>query len=49
LASAVLEGVGPARAQLGAAARAHVLSHFQREPALDRYEAYFRRLIGETP
>jgi N-acetyl-alpha-D-glucosaminyl L-malate synthase BshA len=27
------------------AARAHVLAHFEREPALDRYESYFRKIL----
>jgi hypothetical protein len=35
-------------AALGRAARAHVLAHFRREPALERCEAYFRRVIA-TP
>ena len=30
----------------GAAARERVLSRFQRSPALDRYESYFRRVLG---
>jgi N-acetyl-alpha-D-glucosaminyl L-malate synthase BshA len=30
---------------LAQAARAHVLAHFRRGPALDRYEAYFRKVL----
>jgi N-acetyl-alpha-D-glucosaminyl L-malate synthase BshA len=30
-------------------ARAHVLKHFQREPAIDRYEALYRRLAKGGP
>ncbi|HWM88059.1 MAG TPA: glycosyltransferase, partial [Kofleriaceae bacterium] len=32
-------------APLGSAARAHVLAHFRRQPALDRCEAYLRRIV----
>jgi N-acetyl-alpha-D-glucosaminyl L-malate synthase BshA len=48
LARAVLEVVTEPglRAELGHAARAHALAGFQREPALDRYESYFRRVLG---
>ncbi len=48
LARAVLEVVtNPARRlQLGAAARDHARAHFRLEPALDRYEAYFRRVLA---
>lgn len=34
------------RAAMGAAARARVIARFRREPALDRYEAYFERICG---
>jgi N-acetyl-alpha-D-glucosaminyl L-malate synthase BshA len=34
------------REQLGAQARAHVLAHFRREPALDAYEQLYRRTLG---
>jgi len=37
------------RAQLGRAARAHVLAHFRLEPAVERYEAYFRRVLERAP
>jgi len=49
MAGAVIETVtSPDRgAALGRAARAHVLAHFRREPALDRCEAYFRRILGQ--
>jgi len=43
----MLEAEG-ARDRMGAAARARVLSQFQLEPALDRYEGYFRRILGQT-
>jgi N-acetyl-alpha-D-glucosaminyl L-malate synthase BshA len=33
------------RTALGRGARAHVLAHFRREPALDRYETYFRQVL----
>lgn len=51
LARAVLEVVtDPVRhAQLGGAARAHALAHFRREPALDHYEAYYRRVLERAP
>ncbi len=40
---------GPARhAELRRAARAHVLSRFRREPAVDRYEAHFRRVLERS-
>jgi len=47
LAAAVLDVVcDPARhAQLATAARAHAVAHFRREPALDRYEAYYARVL----
>lgn len=47
LAAAVREVVtDPGRRNvLGGAARAHALAHFRREPALDRYEACFRRVL----
>ena len=50
LAAAVLEVVSdPTRhARLAQAARAHVLAHFRREPALDRYEAYYSEVLGRT-
>ena len=49
LARAVLEVVSdPARASaLGRAARARALGQFRREPALERYEAYFRRVLEQ--
>jgi N-acetyl-alpha-D-glucosaminyl L-malate synthase BshA len=31
---------------LARAARSHVLAHFQRAPAIDRYETYFRKVLG---
>jgi glycosyltransferase involved in cell wall biosynthesis len=34
------------REALGRAARAHALEHYAEEPALDRFEAYFRRVIA---
>ncbi len=48
MARAVIEAVtAPDRgAGLGRAARAHVLDRFRREPALDRCEAYFRRILA---
>jgi N-acetyl-alpha-D-glucosaminyl L-malate synthase BshA len=51
LAGAVLDVVtDPAKhAQLAHAARAHALAHFRREPALDRYETYFRRVLARAP
>jgi N-acetyl-alpha-D-glucosaminyl L-malate synthase BshA len=47
LAAAVLEAVtdGDKRAALGRAARAHALAHFRRDPAIDRYEAFYRRVL----
>ncbi len=47
LAHAVLGVVAQPTAHeaLARAARAHVLAHFRREPAVERYEAYFRRLL----
>ena len=39
----------PRRAALGRAARAHVVAHFSRDTALDRYEACFRRVLARTP
>jgi N-acetyl-alpha-D-glucosaminyl L-malate synthase BshA len=49
LAAAVIEVVGnpQRREQLGAAARAMVLEKFRLEPAIDRYEAYYRRVLHE--
>jgi N-acetyl-alpha-D-glucosaminyl L-malate synthase BshA len=44
LAGAVLDVI--AHPELGRAARQHVLDHFQRDPALDHYERYFRELLG---
>jgi N-acetyl-alpha-D-glucosaminyl L-malate synthase BshA len=38
-----------ARDALGHAGRERVLAHFRREPALDRYEAYFRRICAPAP
>ncbi|MCI0570965.1 MAG: N-acetyl-alpha-D-glucosaminyl L-malate synthase BshA [Myxococcaceae bacterium] len=35
-------------AQVSAAARTHVLEHFRREPAIERYEALYRKLAGHT-
>jgi N-acetyl-alpha-D-glucosaminyl L-malate synthase BshA len=48
LAAAVVEVVtDPERhAALARAARAHALEHFRREPALDRYVAYFRTVLA---
>jgi L-malate glycosyltransferase len=34
------------RAGMGAAARAHAVAHFRVEPAVDRYEAVYGRLLG---
>jgi N-acetyl-alpha-D-glucosaminyl L-malate synthase BshA len=47
LAAAVLESVGSSglHERMAAAARAHVLAHFRREPAIDRYQAYFRDIL----
>jgi N-acetyl-alpha-D-glucosaminyl L-malate synthase BshA len=47
LAQSVVDAVTDSAGQsaLARAARAHVLAHFRREPALDRYEAYFRRVL----
>lgn len=36
-------------AELARNARAHAVAHFRREPALDHYESYFRRLIAAGP
>lgn len=49
LARAVHEAVSDPekRAALGQAGRARALALFGREPALDRYEAYFRRVLDE--
>jgi len=48
LARAVIEVVrDPALVEeLGAAARIHVLERYRREPALDRYETYYRRVLA---
>jgi N-acetyl-alpha-D-glucosaminyl L-malate synthase BshA len=48
LARAVLDVVSsPARqAAMGRAARAHAVAHFGEQPALDRYENYFRQVIS---
>lgn len=48
MAAAVIAAVtGPDRgAALGRAARAHVLDRYRREPALERCEAYFRRVLA---
>jgi N-acetyl-alpha-D-glucosaminyl L-malate synthase BshA len=49
LAAAVLDVVDPAqREQLGRAARAHALARFRREPALERYETCYERVL-ENP
>jgi N-acetyl-alpha-D-glucosaminyl L-malate synthase BshA len=50
LAHAVLDVIGDTAAHeaIARAARAHVLAHFAREPAITRYEAYFRRLVGDV-
>lgn len=47
LAQALLEVTGDAAVQsrFAAAARAHALAHFRREPALDLYDAHYRRAI----
>ena len=37
------------RARLGAAARARALSDFRTEPAVDRYEAIYRRVLSAAP
>lgn len=49
LAQAVLEVVTDPerRSALGRAARAHAVTRFREEPALDRYEAYFRRILSQ--
>jgi N-acetyl-alpha-D-glucosaminyl L-malate synthase BshA len=50
LAGAVLAVVAPAaRAELGHAARTHACAHFSPAPALDRYDAYFRRVLARPP
>jgi hypothetical protein len=43
----VLEVVSdpPRRAALGRAAREHALQRFRRDPAVERYEAYFRDVL----
>lgn len=48
LARAVVEVVGDPerRGTLGRAARAHAVAHFGEGPALDRFEAYFRRVLA---
>ncbi len=48
MAAAVIDAVtAPDRgAALGRAARTHVLDRYRREPALERCEAYFRRLLA---
>jgi N-acetyl-alpha-D-glucosaminyl L-malate synthase BshA len=50
MAAAVIKAVtGPDRgAALGRAARAHVLDRYRREPALERCEAYFRRILASA-
>ncbi len=50
LAAALLDVVtDPTRhAQLARAARAHALAHFRHAPALERYEAYFRRVLARA-
>ncbi len=47
LARAVVDAVSaPAALEaMGRAAREHVLTHFRRGPAIDRYEAFFRRVL----
>jgi hypothetical protein len=35
-----------ARDDMGRAARARVLAHFRREPAVDRYEALYRKVMS---
>jgi N-acetyl-alpha-D-glucosaminyl L-malate synthase BshA len=49
LTRAVLEVVSdPARSRaLGRAGRQRALDHFRREPAVERYEAYFRRVLAQ--
>jgi N-acetyl-alpha-D-glucosaminyl L-malate synthase BshA len=37
------------REDLGRAARAHVEARFRREPALERYEAHYRRVLAGAP
>ena len=51
LARAILEVVrNPARVEeLGAAARIHVLERYRREPAIERYEHYYRRVLVAAP
>lgn len=51
LADAVLDVViDPAKhARLSHAARAHAVAHFRSAPAFERYEAYYRRVLGEVP
>ena len=51
LAYAVLDVVTDAerRKTFGAAARTCALAHFRREPALDQYEAYYRRVLAAAP
>ena len=51
LAQAVLDVVTDAgeRKTFGDAARARALAHFRREPALDRYEGYYRRVVAAAP
>lgn len=51
LARAVLEAVTDAgrRATFGHAARSLALARFRRDPALDRYEAYYRRVLDGQP
>ncbi len=48
LARALVEVIGdpPRRDAMGRAARAHAARHFGEEAALDRYEAYFRRVLA---
>jgi glycosyltransferase involved in cell wall biosynthesis len=42
---------GPRREALGRAARERVEAHFRREPAIDRYEAFYRGVLaaGASP
>jgi glycosyltransferase involved in cell wall biosynthesis len=51
LARAVLEIVSDpeGRAVLGRAAREHAVARFEREPALERYEGYFRAVLDGAP
>jgi len=51
LAHAVLDVVTDAekRKTFGDAARALAVAHFRREPALDHYEAYYRRVLAGAP